>query len=366
MAPIAALAALDARGRQRDDRQTAKLDGCGLVPFAEQRPYEPLKVVVGDLLGHYLLGRRNGDRMTHNSVTRFAAVRIEVHEGPHRLAIAGLSSGGPASVPDVIWLHANGFNGRTYLNTLGPIADQLNILAIDQRGHGGTPQDKSAAGKTDALDMRDDLLALLDAVSPNVPVILSGHSMGGCVSLLAAAEVPQRIRALALFDPVILSRDATQRAMAASGSAASEAPMVAKTRSRRAQFPSRQAVFDSYQRRSIFSGWPEAALRDYVEAGFRDLPDGSVELACAPEWEAAIFAAHGHDVWTAMSKIECPVWIYRAEEGSTCAISRAPEFPRPPGQVRVHTVAGSTHFLPIERPDVVREALLDVVAATRV
>jgi pimeloyl-ACP methyl ester carboxylesterase len=302
--------------------------------------------------------------MTHSSVTKFSAVRIEVHDGPQKLGIAGLSSG-PANEPDVIWLHANGFNAKTYLNTLGPIANQLNILAIDQRGHGGTAQGKSAAGKTDALDMRDDLLALLQVVSPEAPVILSGHSMGGCVSLLAAAEVPQRVRALVLFDPVILSRDAAKRAMGSRGSALAEAPLVAKARSRRAQFPSRQAVFESYHRRSIFSGWPEAALRDYIDAGFRDLPDGGVELSCAPEWEAAIFAAHGHDIWTAMSRIECPVWIYRAEQGSTCAISRASEFPRPPGQVRVHTVAGSTHFLPIERPEVVRGALLEVAAATR-
>jgi len=300
--------------------------------------------------------------MSDTSTTGFAPVSIDVEGGAGKLRIAGLSNGGARGRPTVIWLHANGFNARTYLHTLGPLAEELNVLAIDQRGHGATPQNTSAHGKSDALDMRDDLLALLDAVYRDQRVILAGHSMGGCVGLLAAAEVPHRVRALALFDPVILSRAAARGAMQAQGAAISENTLVAKARNRRARFASRQEAFDVYRQRSIFRGWPQEALRDYVEAGFRDRPDGSVELACAPEWEAANFAAHGHDIWAAMSRIEAPVRIYRAEEGSTCAISQASEFPRPPGQVVVRTVPGSTHFLPIEAPQVVRSALLEIAA----
>jgi pimeloyl-ACP methyl ester carboxylesterase len=303
--------------------------------------------------------------MVNSSTAEFAPVDIEVHAGPRTLTIAGLSNCRLAGDLDVIWLHANGFNARTYLQTLGPLAGSLRVLAIDQRGHGGTDQAAFAADKTDAFDMRDDLLALLDVVSPHQSVILAGHSLGGCVSLLAAAGAPTRVRALALFDPVILSREMTERAMGSGGAAASENGLVAKARNRRARFASRQEVFEAYRRRSIFLGWPEAALRDYIDGGFRDLPDGGVELACAPEWEAANFAAHGHDIWAAMSRIEAPVWIWRAETGSTCAIADGSEFPRPIGQAQVRTVPGSSHFLPIEAPQVVRDGLLEVAAATR-
>jgi len=301
--------------------------------------------------------------MAHRSPSAFTAVGIEIHDGPGRLRIAGLSSGPPTLAPDVIWLHANGFNARTYRGMLEPLTDRLELLAIDQRGHGGTPQGRSAAGKTDALDLRDDLLALLDVLPQDRPVILAGHSLGGCVSLLAAARAPGRVSAIALFDPVILPREVAERAMSG-GSALSESILVDKARGRRAGFPSRQTAFETYQKRSIFARWPEAALRDYIEDGFRDLPDGSVELSCAPEWEAANFAAHGHDIWSAMSRVEAPVRIWRAEHGSTCAIAQAGDFPRPAGQVEVHTVPGATHFLPIERPELVREALLALAAST--
>ena len=291
-------------------------------------------------------------------------VAIEIQSRSRPLRIAGWSTEPGGRAPDVIWLHANGFNARTYRNTLAPLGPQLSVLAIDQRGHGGTPQDSAAEGKRDALDMRDDLLGVLDAVSPGRPVILAGHSLGGCVSLLAAGEAPGRVRAIALFDPVILSREATERAIAGGGAAASESPLVVAARKRRRRFASREAAYGAYHGRAIFSTWPDAAVRDYVEDGFRDLPQGEVELACAPEWESANFAAHGHDIWAAMARIEAPVRIWRAEHGSTCALVEAGEFPRPPGQVEVRTVAGATHFLPIERPELVRAGLLDVAAAT--
>jgi pimeloyl-ACP methyl ester carboxylesterase len=298
------------------------------------------------------------------SVPGFFEVSIDVQSRSQTLRIAGWSTEPSGRAPDVIWLHANGFNALTYRHTLAPLGSKLKVLAIDQRGHGATPQDAPVEGRRDALDMRDDLLGLLDVVSPDRPVILAGHSMGGCVSLLAAGEAPERVRAIALFDPVILSREATARAMAVNGVAASESPLIQKAKGRRRRFASHGDAFEAYRQRSIFATWPPQALTDYVAAGFKSLSDGEVELSCAPEWEAANFAAHGHDIWDAMSRITAPVRIWRAETGSTCAIAEAADFPRPIGQVELRTVAGATHFLPIENPALVRDGLLAVAAAT--
>jgi pimeloyl-ACP methyl ester carboxylesterase len=296
--------------------------------------------------------------MTTTSAAAFRDLTIEIHEGARRLPMAALANYGPGQAPDVIWLHANGFNAGTYVHTLAQLTGRLNILAIDQRGHGRTPQQQAIETKTDWLGNRDDLLALLKALDAPRPVVLAGHSMGGCVSLLAAAEAPQRVRALALFDPVIISKEA-QAYMFESGRSY-DSPLIAGARSRRRAFPSRQAVFESYQGRSIFKAWPDEALRGYVEAGFRELADGTVELSCTPEWEAAGFAGQAHDIWGAMARVQAPVSIWRAEVASTCSIADASAFPRPPGQVSLVTVPGTTHFLPIERPDVVRTGLLEV------
>ncbi|MDR3510106.1 MAG: alpha/beta hydrolase [Caulobacteraceae bacterium] len=294
-------------------------------------------------------------RAACSSEPRRRTFHIATPRGP--AALAALDFGDAGRPVDVVFLHANGFNALTYRSALAPLADRLRILAVDQQGHGRSAQRVPAEGRTDWFDLRDDLIGLLDALD-GPPVVLSGHSMGGAASVLAAAERPARVKALALFDPVIMSRQMAGELAHGDRPAIAENPLAAGARRRRPVFASRQAALDSYRGRGAFKTWPEAALADYVQDGFRDRPDGSVELACAPEWEASNFAAHGHDPWPAMARIDVPVTILRAEHGSTCQITSPEAFPLGNYRVRIETIAGTSHFLPIERPDLVRDTLL--------
>lgn len=296
--------------------------------------------------------------MAESAPVEGSLATIPLHVGERTLPLSVLTFGDPNRPVDVIWLHANGLNAATYRHTLAPLDARLRVLAVDQRGHGGTPQAREVVDRRDAYDLRDDLLALLEIVASERPVVLAGHSLGGCISLLAAAEAPHRVRGIALFDPVVLSRAAVSATEATQNMIVPDSPLAEKARTRRKIYPSRQAVLDSYHGRAIFKTWPDAALDGYVAAGFREV-SGGVELTCAPEWEASNFTAHGHDIWGAMARVQAPLVIYRAEQGSTCSITSAADFPRPAGQVEVITVPGTTHFLPIERPDLVQKALLE-------
>ena len=260
---------------------------------------------------------------------------------------------GPDDRPvDAVFLHANGFNALTYRHVLAPLTKRYRFLAIDQRGHGATTLETVVEGRRDWLDMRDDLLAFLDALDLR-HVVLSGHSMGATASLLAAAVAPARCRALVLVDPVM----PPPRPWGLSP----EPGMVEATRRRRAIFPSREAALKSYRGRGAFSTWPEPMLADYVDAGFQDLPDGQVCLACAPAWEASSYAAQEHDSWAALKGSARPTDILRAETASTFQLGAYPE-----GfgdHVRITTVPGTTHFLPMERPDLVQAALARAIEA---
>jgi pimeloyl-ACP methyl ester carboxylesterase len=291
----------------------------------------------------------------HEPRRRFIAIDSRAGAGE----MAALDFGPQDRPYDVIFLHANGFNALTYRSILGPLAAGLRVLAVDQRGHGESRLLAKPEGRRSWKDFRDDLVALLDALD-QPPVVLSGHSMGGTVALLAAAIRPQKVSALVLFDPVILPPMAALYARApwASGRLWREMPIAKGALRRRAVFDSREAAFAAYKGRGAFKTWPDAVIADYVDGGFIDRPDGKVELACAPEWEASSFAAQGNNPWGALRKIDAPIRVLKAEKGSTCRGSVG-EFRRRKPDARIETIPGSTHFLPMERADLVRDALLD-------
>ena len=262
---------------------------------------------------------------------------------------------GPTNRPiDVIWSHANGFNGLTYRSILAPLGDTLRVMAVDLRGHGASRLPADVEGRTDWYDMRDDVLALLEALD-GPAAVLAGHSMGGAASLMAAAQAPGRVRGLVLFDPVVLPPEASAAARAGG---TGDNPLRAGALRRRAIFPDKAAARAAYAGRGAFRTWSEAMIADYVEAGFRDRADGQVELTCAPEWEASSFASQAHESAAAFAASRAPVDVLRAAEGSTCRFEPDPDG----GRIRVETAPGTTHFLPMERRELVRERLAALAA----
>ncbi len=256
-------------------------------------------------------------------------------------AIAGLEFGPPDRALDAIFLHANGFNAMTYRHLLAPLADVMRILAVDLRGHGNStlPIWDDARGWQ---VFADDLLALVAALGAPPPII-AGHSMGATAALLAAPSLPRA--SLVLFDPVVVA----PAPHAAAGPDWQQPWAVAALR-RNDLFADRDAAFASYRGRGGFTTWPDEMLADYLQDGLRPAP-GGFTLACPRLWEAANFA--GYCVVDAQARLAAftgPVHVLRAENGSTCAL----DDPR----VTLETVSGTTHFLPMERPDVVRQAIL--------
>lgn len=271
-----------------------------------------------------------------------------------------LEWGDPGRPVDLVFAHANGFNALTYRTLLAPLADRFRIWAPDLRGHGATTLSRDIADRRGWGDHGEDIAAILDAVD-GPPAVLAGHSMGGTASLLAAETRPERVRGLVLVDPVIwkgpmvlafhlpILRDLPRRS-----------PLVINALKRRSRFDSREAAFAAYRGRGAFKGWPDAVLTDYLADGLIER-NGALELACPPEWEASNYAVHAHDPWRAMKRLTCPIHILKAGTGPVCHV---PERPHGLPHVRVETVPGSTHFLPMLQPEVVRSGLAAMLAAT--
>ena len=289
----------------------------------------------------------------HDEQPRARTVRLETPTGPGDFAYD--DHGPEARAVDVLFLNANGFNARAYRSILSPLAAEgVRILAMDLRGHGRTTAPAVTEGRTSWLDLADDVTAFIEALDLT-NLVAGGHSMGGALSLFAAAAAPERIKALALFDPVVRAGEINRAAIIA------DSPLVAGAGRRRRHFASREAAVAAYRGRGAFTNWTEAMLSDYVADGFRDRPDGTVELACTPEWEVSNYVSQDHDAWSGFAATRCPIRILAAQTGSTFMPGDKLSALTADGRITVETVPGTTHFLPMERPDLVRETLRRVI-----
>jgi pimeloyl-ACP methyl ester carboxylesterase len=98
----------------------------------------------------------------------------------------------------IVLLHAGVCDRRCWREVGARLgAAGRDVVAYDRRGFG----DVAPAGGP--FRHVDDLLAVLDAVSPDAPAWLVGSSMGGEVALDAALQAPERVAGLVLLAPAV-------------------------------------------------------------------------------------------------------------------------------------------------------------------
>lgn len=269
-----------------------------------------------------------------------------------------LDWGDPSRPVDLVFLHATGFNARTYRTLLKPLGERFRVVALDLRGHGSATLPTDPARHSSWRIYAEDVAGFLGTLDR--PVVLAGHSMGGTAALLTGERAPDRVRSLVLLDPVILERrQAAFLRLPGAWRLARRHPWALAALKRRDRFASTDEAFAAYRGRGSFKGWPDETLRDYVEGGFRATADGEVELHCTREWEAANYAAQANDPWRVLGRLDRPVRILKAEKGSTCAVTED-DAARLRG-VTVQTVAGGGHFFPMTRTDAARAALAEAL-----
>lgn len=275
------------------------------------------------------------------------------------------TSSGPVSAlaagtgPRLHLAHATGMNAQLYARLLAPLADEFAVLASDARGHGftGLPADPDALTSWDQF--ADDLIRLIDQIDSGQRWLLAGHSMGAAVSLLAAAARPERVAGLVLVDPAMLPFDVAAQVRAG---AVIPNPMADQAARRRGRFHGRAEARAAYHGRGVFRSWSDADLEAYLDGGLVETADGAA-LACTPAYESATFRAVSPRIEPALGAIACPFILLAGEQGSTVRDAELAAIAAHPRCLRAQRIAGTSHFLPLERPDLVRDAVRAVSSA---
>lgn len=282
--------------------------------------------------------------------------RLDLKDGE----TSGIAFGDPVRPVDVLFLHATGFNAVCYQSILEPLGTRMHAAALDMRGHGRSRLPANPRKLHSWNKFRDDVIQALEKIAPEGAVI-GGHSMGATVALLVAGKRPDLVKGLVLVDPVLLRRAALRLYnIPLLNMTIPKSAMAKGALKRRRTFGSPAEAAEQLRGRGAFKTWRTPFLDDYVVDGVLRQDDGTFALSCAPEWEAAVFGAHRYRPWNALGKLKkkrIPIIVLQADKESTAGsdLDQRVHDIRP--DAAVTKVPGTTHFVPMERPYVVRDAL---------
>jgi len=257
--------------------------------------------------------------------------------------------------PRLALTHANGFPPESYRTLIERLTGDFSVATVASRPLWPDREPDEVASWE---PLAGDLVQLLERHAGGA-VLGVGHSLGGALMALAAARSPDLFSALVLLDPVVFSgaRSMVWGLMKRLG-CGRRFPLVRGAERRRDRWPDRAAVRASWGGRSVFASWDRRAFDDYLEGGLADAADGTVTLRYPKRWEARIFAICPHDLWPELVRVSVPALVVRGERSDTLLPGAARRMARDMRNAELVELDGTSHFLPMERPDEVAELIV--------
>jgi len=262
--------------------------------------------------------------------------------------------------PTLVFSHANGFPAGTYRQLFSIWrAAGWQVLAVDKFGH-----DPRYPVTSNWPRLRDQLIDFIDDQAPQ-GAHLVGHSLGGLLSLLAAAKRPDLARGVVMLDsPVITGwRAHTVQVLKRSRLMQRLGPGKVSI-TRRHEWPSRQAALAHYAAKSIFARWAPGVLADYVAAGTLR-QGGKTVLAFDRAVETRIYNTLPHQLGTVLRRhpLQCPVAFIAGTRSAEVRQVGLEAARRLAGE-RFAWIAG-THLYPMEKPAETAAAVLALLDTMR-
>jgi pimeloyl-ACP methyl ester carboxylesterase len=236
-------------------------------------------------------------------------------------------AGDPAS-PAVVWIHGGSVEDSSFmLPDLEPFLPRIRALFPDTRGHGLSQKFERAEDYTYPEKSRD-LLLWLDGLGIGAAV-WGGASMGGALSLWAAAHHPERVEALvSISGPPFAPPESEQQWWSR------HRPLVAAGR------------FDDFFDANIRLRMGEEAL-----ARLKARPDryaevtGRLERHSVASLLALLDETYARTDWLAdCARIRCPALIIAGAEDQFPTVEMSARVAAVIPGSRLHVVAGGPHF----------------------
>jgi pimeloyl-ACP methyl ester carboxylesterase len=195
----------------------------------------------------------------------------------------------------IVFSHANSFPAGTYRVLFEAWRDAgYTVHAIEKYGH-----DPDYPVTDHWPRLRDQLIHFADAKLKR-PAWFVGHSLGGFLSLLAAAKQPALAQGVVLLDSPLIGGLLTPTIQFAkfTGFGMQFSPANVSRR-RRDHWPSREAAHEHFAAKPSFARWDPRVLKDYIACGLEPaqspMPEG-MTLSFRRDVETNIYNTLAHDI----------------------------------------------------------------------
>jgi lipase len=240
----------------------------------------------------------------------------------------------------IVILHATGFLGRVYRPIALALRSSGHVYSYDQRGHGDSsrPADGDYSWASTTADLKAFIVAMKFKGTRGL-----GHSAGATAIGALAGTEPEIVSRAVLVEPVVFDDEAPE---------SEQSPLYERTLKRKRGFESAEAMFRNLENKPPFDTWRRDILRDYCEHGTRPAAGGGVELKCSPEIEAEFYArSREYAGLPLILKSRSPLLVIFGEKSDSPGNAIPDKIAAQLKNGRVVTVAGASHFLPMEQPE---------------
>ncbi|RYX97330.1 MAG: alpha/beta hydrolase [Comamonadaceae bacterium] len=220
------------------------------------------------------------------------------------------------SQPLVIFSHGNSFPASTYRVMFDSLEKRgFRVRAIEKYGH--DPRYPVTGNWPNLVQHLADFTAREVEVSDPAagPTFLVGHSLGGFLSLMCAANHPvlggKPVSGVLLLDsPVIGGWRAAALSVAKRAKLVGTVSPGAVSRKRRNEWLGKDEVFEYFRSKKAFAAWDSEVLRDYIEHGTHDAetPERQRLLSFDRDVETAIYNTLPHTFESLLKRhpLQCP------------------------------------------------------------
>lgn len=238
--------------------------------------------------------------------------------------------------------HANGFPARTYSKLFSYLENYFEINYLERHAH--NPKFPVTDGW---WRLRDELREELEKRYTQ-KIVGVGHSLGGILHLLVAAENPEFYRAIVLLDAPVISRLSSAGIKFLKKTNLMERMSLSRvTRFRRSVWKNREDALKHFELKENFQKFDPDVLRDYVEHAVTENETG-VKLFFKPSIEAKIYQTLPDFLPKLRGRLNIPTAYIGGTLSREARLARL-GFMKKKFSFNFYFVEGS-HLFPLERP----------------